>query len=76
MEKQLSFSDCEYAGKKRQTKREAFLSKMELLVPWKEWVHLIEPFYPTGQRDGHRLAVNVCYGCYLFRVGTICPMKG
>ena len=50
MEKQLSFSDCEYAGKKRQTKREAFLSKMELLIPWKEWVSLIEPFYPSGER--------------------------
>lgn len=50
MEKQTSFSEWEYNGKKRQTRRDVFLSKMEALVPWQEWVTLIEPHYPQGER--------------------------
>ena len=50
MEKQLSFSEIEYNGKKRKTRREIFLDSMETLIPWKEWVALIEPHYPTGER--------------------------
>ncbi len=29
---QMSFSDAEYAGKRKQTRREAFLVEMELVV--------------------------------------------
>lgn len=50
MEKQTSFSEVEYNGKKRQTRRDLFLSKMETLVPWQEWLELIEPHYPKGDR--------------------------
>lgn len=50
MEKQTSFSECEYTGKKKQTRRDLFLSKMEVLVPWQKWLELIEPYYPKGER--------------------------
>ncbi|MHC1759000.1 MAG: IS5 family transposase [Negativicutes bacterium] len=50
MEKQTSFSEAEYNGKKRQTRRDLFLNKMETLVPWQEWLALIEPHYPQGDR--------------------------
>lgn len=50
MEKQTSFSELEYNGKKRQTRRDLFLNKMETLVPWQEWLALIEPHYPKGDR--------------------------
>jgi IS5 family transposase len=33
-EKQISFAEAEYAKKKKQTRREIFLSKMEQVVPW------------------------------------------
>ena len=32
---QISFSDAEYAGKRKKTRREVFLEEMELVVPWK-----------------------------------------
>lgn len=42
---QMSFSDYEYAGKRKQTRRERFLAEMEQVVPWSELVALIEPHY-------------------------------
>jgi IS5 family transposase len=47
---QLSFSDAEYAGKRKKTRREVFLEEMEQVVPWKALLKLIEPFYPVAGR--------------------------
>lgn len=47
---QLSFSDAEYAGKRKKTRREVFLEEMELVVPWKALLKVIEPFYPVAGR--------------------------
>ena len=46
--KQLSFADAEYAGKRKKTRREAFLEEMDLVVPWKTLLKVIEPFYPVA----------------------------
>lgn len=45
---QLSFGDAEYAGKRKRTRREVFLSEMEQVVPWKLLISLIQPFYPVA----------------------------
>jgi IS5 family transposase len=50
MNQQMSFAQAEYAGKKKTTRRERFLSEMEKVVPWARLVALIEPHYPTGKR--------------------------
>lgn len=42
---QMSFSDFEYAGKRKQTRRERFLAEMEQVVPCSGLVALIEPHY-------------------------------
>ena len=47
---QISFSDAEYAGKRKKTRREVFLQEMELVVPWKVLLKIIEPHYPTAGR--------------------------
>lgn len=44
----MSFSDFEYAGKRKQTRRERFLAEMKQVVPWSELVALIEPHYPKA----------------------------
>ncbi|PKA71126.1 IS5 family transposase [Pseudomonas baetica] len=44
----MSFSDFEYAGKRKQTRRERFLAEMEQVVPWSGLVALIEPHYPKA----------------------------
>jgi len=50
MERQGSFSQAEYAGKKKQTRRDRFLGEMELVVPWTRLVARLRPLYPKGER--------------------------
>lgn len=45
---QISFSDAEYALKKKKTRRELFLEKMERLIPWKQIEKSIRPYYATA----------------------------
>jgi IS5 family transposase len=47
---QISFSDAEYAGKRKKTRREVFLEEMERVVPWRALLSLIEPHYPVAGR--------------------------
>ena len=47
MEKQQNFTDLEYTNRRRTTKREAFLEKMDATLPWKDWVALVVPYYPS-----------------------------
>jgi len=47
--KQMTFADAEYAGKRKQTRKELFLIEMDQVVPWKGLVALIDPHYPKGE---------------------------
>ena len=55
---QLSFSDAEYAGKRKQTRREKFLAEMDKVVPWDELLALIEPAYPKAGKGRHPYALD------------------
>ncbi len=48
--KQLGFSDYELTTAKKQTKREKFLSEMEVVVSWQALIDLIEPAIPRPAR--------------------------
>ena len=50
---QMSFGDAEYAGKRKQTRREVFLAEMNQVVPWQSLLKLIEPLYPVAGRGRH-----------------------
>ena len=50
MQRQGSFSQAEYAGKKKQTRRDKFLAEMEQVVPWPRLVARLAPLYPKGER--------------------------
>jgi len=44
---QLSFGDAEEMGKRKRTRREIFLAKMEQqVVPWAGLLSVIAPHYP------------------------------
>ena len=45
---QVTFADVEYEGKKRRTRRELFLERMEALIPWERLEARIRPLYPKG----------------------------
>src|SRR5260221_458192 len=50
MQRQGSFSQAEYAGKKKQTRRDKFLAEMEQVVPWARLIDRLQPLYPKGER--------------------------
>ena len=44
--KQMTFADAEYAGERKQTRKERFLVEMDQVLPRKGLINLIEPHYP------------------------------
>jgi len=50
---QLTFSEAEFHHKKRKTRRELFLEKMEQLIPWKQMEKKVRRYYP-GNGNGRR----------------------
>lgn len=50
--KQLSFSQAEYVAKKKLTRRDLFLAKMDDVVPWNRLIAVIEPHYPKSGKRG------------------------
>lgn len=49
---QISFAQSEYDKKKKLTRREIFLGKMEQVVPWSRLMEVIEPYYPKSGKRG------------------------
>jgi len=49
---QASFSELEYAAKKKVTRRDRFLGEIDKVTPWSALVAEIEPFYPKGTGRG------------------------
>jgi transposase, IS5 family len=49
---QTSFSELEYAAKKKQTRRDRFLSEIEAVTPWAELEKAIAPYYPSSGGRG------------------------
>jgi IS5 family transposase len=49
---QRSFSDLEYAAKKKLTRRDRFLAEIDSATPWGKLHKLIEPFYPKVSGPG------------------------
>jgi len=45
---QKSFSDLEYANKKKLTRRDRFLAEIDVATPWGKLHQEIEPFYPNA----------------------------
>ena len=58
MKTQTSFSDLEYAAKKRRTRRDRFLGDIDEVTPWPELVSVIEPFYPKGEHGRPPIGVE------------------
>ena len=50
---QPTFADIEYQGKKRKTRREMFLERMDGLIPWQKLEDRISPHYPRAGRGRH-----------------------
>ena len=49
---QSSFTDLEYAAKKKLTRRDRFLAEIDAVTPWTALAAELEPFYPKGKGRG------------------------
>lgn len=48
MDYQLTFADSEFNQKRRQTRKEVFLGRMDKIIPWKRLESIIKPHYPKA----------------------------
>ncbi len=64
---QQTFTDMEYANRKRTTRREAFLDAMESIIPWNEWMKLIAPFYVQKERGRKLIPLETMLRMYLMQ---------
>ena len=73
---QISFSDAEQAGKRKKTRREIFLAEMELVVPWRALLKVIEPHYPVAGRGRRPYPLEAMLRVHLMpgeTVSTVMP---
>ena len=52
MTKQASFSELEYAAKKKVTRRDRFLGEIDAVTPWAALAQTVAPFYPSSGGRG------------------------
>lgn len=48
----MHFSELEYSGKRKQTRRDRFLADLEAVTPWLSLIEAIAPYYPKGGGRG------------------------
>lgn len=66
--KQRTFTAIEYSFRKKKTKREEFLENMDEIIPWDEWVRVIEPYYPKGKRGHPPMGMEKMLWMYLLQI--------
>lgn len=69
---QRSFSELEYAAKKKVTRRDRFLGEINTVMPWSALIAEIEPYYSEGEGRGrppigvermlHMYIAQQCFG--------------
>ncbi len=64
---QMSFSDAEYAGKRKKTRKEVFLEEMDCVVPWQALLALIEPVYPKAGNGRRPYALKTMLRIHLLQ---------
>ena len=67
MKRQQTFTDIEYANRKRRTKMDEFLDAMDAIIEWPEWCALVEPYYPLGERGRPPRGVEIMLRMYLLQ---------
>ena len=70
---QPSFTDAEYSRRRRVTRREEFLAMMDKVIPWAEWVGLIEPVYYRSKRG--RKPVPIETMLRMSAAGVVPPLR-
>ena len=65
---QPSFASLEFQNKKRKTRREAFLERMDALIPWERLEERIRPHYPKAGRGRQPYDLSVMLRVHIVQV--------
>ena len=65
---QPTFADLEFENKKRKTRREMFLERMDELIPWQRLEARIHPYYPKAGRGRRPYALSVMLRAHCVQV--------
>ena len=66
--KQETFTDIEYSCRKKKTRRKEFLEIMEGIIPWDEWINIIEPYYPKEEHGRPLMGIEKMLKMYLLQI--------
>lgn len=64
---QISFTDMEYKLRRKKTRKEIFLEKMDQALPWEEWEALVQPHYPPGRRGRKPRSIKSMLKMFMLR---------
>ncbi|OCW47651.1 transposase [Aeromonas caviae] len=70
MSHQLTFADSELSSKRRQTRKEIFLSRMEHILPWQDMPLLSSRFIPKPVMVVGPIRWKPCYAFTACSIGT------
>ena len=65
---QPTSADLEYQNKRRKTRREVFLERMDTLIPWECLEELIRPHYPQAVRGRQPYGLSVMLRVHIVQV--------
>jgi IS5 family transposase len=65
---QLTFAEAEYANKKRKTRREVFLEKLDRLIPWQKLEKALTKGYPKGANGRPPYPLSVMLRIHVLQV--------
>ena len=67
MDKQMTISAFSDELAQVRTKKKEFLTQIERIVPWKEWLCLIQPCYYKGERGNKPYPLEIMLRLYLLQ---------
>ena len=67
MDKQLSLSAFNDELSQVRTRKKEFLSQIERLIPWSEWIALIQPCYYKGELGNKPYGLELMLRIYLLQ---------
>jgi IS5 family transposase len=65
--KRTTFSSLAYDNKKKKTRREKFLEEMDRVLPWKEIIGIICPYYPRIGNGRHPMPLSMMLRIYFMQ---------
>ena len=67
MDKQMSLSAFNDELAQVRTKKKEFLEQMDRIIPWDEWITLIQPYYYKGERGNKPYALELMLRLFILQ---------